>query len=228
MEYSPIPHLFFTAVLPQMDDPLELRVALMCFFLLARKKKAPRTVSAGELMTAAAEEQGKPLGRPELLVVLRRSVERGVLLELAVEDQDGNEEFLYLLHTERNRRAMEAIRDGRLALPRSPERWEPAPGPPPPQSNIFILYQDNIGLITPIIADELRDAEQRYPADWIAEAFAEAVTQEKRFWRYIARILERWTREGKGGRSGTHEGHPAPHVDPRDYARGPYAHLIKH
>ena len=227
MEYTPVPHLFVTAVLPHMDDPVELRAVLLAFFLLSTKRHPPRTVSVAEL-AAATVEQGKALGRPELLVALRHAVGRNALLELAVQDRSGAEEFLYLLNTERNRRAVAAIREGRLALAPSPERWEPAAGPPPAQSNIFSLYQDNIGLITPIIADELRDAEHRYPPDWITEAFAEAVAQEKRYWRYIARILERWAREGKGGRARTHGGNPPPHGDPRDYVRGPYAHLIKH
>lgn len=227
MEYTPIPHLFFTAVLPHMEDPVELRAVLLAFHLLSRKRQLPRMVGLSELTAFTADEGGRTLDRVELLVMLRHAVARNVLLELAVQDRHGGEELLFLVNTERNRRAVAAIREGRMALAPSPERWEPAAGPPP-QSNIFTLYQDNIGLITPIIADELRDAERRYPADWITEAFAEAVTQEKRYWRYIARILERWTREGKGGRSRTHGGHPAPHADPRDYIRGPYAHLIKH
>ncbi|MBI4497216.1 MAG: DnaD domain protein [Chloroflexi bacterium] len=228
MEYTPIPNLFFTAVLPHLDDPVELRAVLVVFSLLARQRHLPRMVRLAAVAACAAGWHGHAPGRSDLLVALRRAVARGVLLELAAQDRDGREEYFYLLNTERNRRAVTALREGRMALAPSPERWEPAPGPPPPQPNIFTLYQDNIGLITPIIADELRDAEQRYPTEWIAEAFAEAVAREKRYWRYIARILERWAREGKGGRAGTHGGHPAPHADPRASLRGPYAHLIKH
>jgi len=55
--------------------------------------------------------------------------------------------------------------------------------------NIFILYEQNIGLLTPPIADELRQAEQTYPAGWIEEAFREAVSLNKRSWRYIRAIL---------------------------------------
>ncbi|QLQ07827.1 MAG: DnaD domain protein [Anaerolineae bacterium] len=63
--------------------------------------------------------------------------------------------------------------------------------------NIFVLYEQNIGLLQPIIADELRDAELRYPADWIEDAFRIAVEQNKRAWRYIRAILERWATEGR-------------------------------
>ena len=64
-------------------------------------------------------------------------------------------------------------------------------------------YEDNIGILTPIVADELREAESHYPISWIDEAFKEAVTQNKRSWRYVSRILERWDREGRHhGKSG--------------------------
>jgi DnaD/phage-associated family protein len=56
-----------------------------------------------------------------------------------------------------------------------------------------------------MIADELREAEELYPLEWLEDAFREAVGQNKRSWRYIARILERWEREGRSnGEPGRH------------------------
>jgi DNA replication protein len=63
--------------------------------------------------------------------------------------------------------------------------------------NIFVLYEQNIGLLSPLIADELRDAAERYPAEWIEAAFREAVEHNKRNWRYIRAILRRWETEGR-------------------------------
>ena len=51
-------------------------------------------------------------------------------------------------------------------------------------------------MLSPIIADELRKAEQLYPATWIEKAFKEAVSRNRRNWRYIRRILERWELDG--------------------------------
>jgi len=67
----------------------------------------------------------------------------------------------------------------------------------PSTVNIFALYEQNVGIITPMIAEELKEAEKIYPPQWIEEAFKEAVTLNKRSWKYIARILERWASEGK-------------------------------
>jgi DnaD/phage-associated family protein len=75
------------------------------------------------------------------------------------------------------------------------EPLPPAEGTAAP--NIFTLYEENIGTITPLMADHLQEAEERYPADWIREAFREAVELNKRNWRYIAAILRRWEAEGR-------------------------------
>ncbi|HRO90206.1 MAG TPA: DnaD domain protein, partial [Promineifilum sp.] len=63
--------------------------------------------------------------------------------------------------------------------------------------NIFVLYEQNIGALTPLIADELREAERTYPPQWIEEAIKLAVTNNARRWRYIMAILERWRQEGR-------------------------------
>ncbi|HEV2474582.1 MAG TPA: DnaD domain protein, partial [Chthonomonadales bacterium] len=63
--------------------------------------------------------------------------------------------------------------------------------------NIFILYEQNIGLLSPLIADELKDAAEQYPVEWIEAAFREAVLHNKRKWSYIRAILRRWETEGR-------------------------------
>lgn len=63
---------------------------------------------------------------------------------------------------------------------------------------VFSLYEKNIGMLTPIIAEEINQALERWPPDWIADATKEAVAQNKRTWRYIEGILKRWERDGRG------------------------------
>jgi len=67
----------------------------------------------------------------------------------------------------------------------------------PLTANIYSLYENNIGAITPMIADALKDAEDTYPADWIADAMRLAVENNKRNWKYCEAILKRWQVEGK-------------------------------
>ncbi|MBS96869.1 MAG: DnaD domain protein [SAR202 cluster bacterium] len=66
-----------------------------------------------------------------------------------------------------------------------------------PQSNIYGLYEDNIGQMTPLLAEELKLAEKKYPNSWIQEAITEAVKNNIRNWKYISSILNRWQIEGR-------------------------------
>ena len=68
-----------------------------------------------------------------------------------------------------------------------------------PQENIFSLYETNVGMISPLVAEDLMDAERVYPWAWIQEAFKISVGLNKRNWRYISSILDRWSKEGKNG-----------------------------
>ena len=133
------------------------------------------------------------LAAEALLDGLERAVARGTFLHINVEGADGKMD-LYFLNTEKGRTAVDGITRG---------EWRPNPDEDAPitllveRPNIFILYEQNIGPLTPIIADELRDAEQTYPPRWIEEAITLAVANNARKWRYILTILERWRQEGK-------------------------------
>jgi DnaD/phage-associated family protein len=63
--------------------------------------------------------------------------------------------------------------------------------------SIYSLYEQNIGILTPIIGEQIGEAEDKYPAVWITDAIKESASQNKRSWAYISGILERWHREGK-------------------------------
>jgi DNA replication protein DnaD len=52
-----------------------------------------------------------------------------------------------------------------------------------------------------MMAEELREAEKEYPADWIADAFKIAVENNKRSWSYVRKILTRWQTEGRSERA---------------------------
>ncbi len=58
------------------------------------------------------------------------------------------------------------------------------------------LYEENIGMLTPAIAESLKDIAQKYPPGWFEEALTESVKLEHRNLKYIEAILERWKVEG--------------------------------
>ena len=202
VQYTPVPNPMFGTLLEQIDDVGELKCTLRLIWMLHRKKGYPKLVTLRELKAdrTLARSLARPDERPDIERAMSLAVKRGTFLEGA-DARSGD--TVYMLNSERDRAAMASIVEGRLTVDASTnvEPWEAALERP----NVFAIYEDNIGMMSPMIADQLREAEQRYPAAWIEDAFREAVENNKRSWRYVSRILERWSQEGRGdGELGRH------------------------
>ena len=196
-----VPSLFFAGVLPRIETVEELLVTLYFFYAQGRRRRSPPFVTRRELAADGALAralanlcgdggQAPDTGPSGLDRGLALAVERGSLLRVEAKG-DGRNEELYLMATPYNRRAAQRLAGADLRLE------EPLPPAAPAEPcNIFALYEENIGAITPLIADDLKDAEERYRPQWIEAAFREAVSLNKRSWRYIHSILRRWEAEG--------------------------------
>jgi DnaD/phage-associated family protein len=194
LDVTPLPNLFFSELAPAIDDLAELKVTLHIFWYLAHSKHA--YVRASELRVDRTLAHSLKINNvqpeQELDRALTRAAERGTLLHLKNADDD-----LYFLNNERGRRAHAEMQSTELPRPAA----APEPAAVTERPNIFALYEQNIGLLTPMLAEELKEAEQQFPVDWIAEAIKIAVEQNKRNWSYARRILERWKVEGRAERS---------------------------
>lgn len=221
-----LPTLFFSELLPAIDDLAELKVTLHVFWRIAERKRQVGGVALRELCKDNVLLQALPAGAEPALAMLnaalRHAVERGSLLRLKTDQGADDVEEWYFLNTESGRVLLDRVRRGEIDLGGAVLPDEVAI--PEDRANIFILYEQNIGLLQPLIAEELAEAENLYPAHWIEEAFKLAVDRNVRNWRYIRAILERWQAEGKGneefGRDYREDG--------RSYLTGKYADFIKH
>lgn len=202
-----IPDFFFTDLLPQIDDLAELKLTLHCFWLLNEQSGEYRYLRGADLrndaVLLASLTLDNDLRSPAeaLEEALARAVARNTLLRLEIEltaDQPASPPILdewYFVNTQKGRQAIALIRQGRLREVQSAIPDEARVRVQRP--NIFVLYEQNIGLLTPIIADQLRDLEKNYAPEWIQDAFAIAIGRNKRNLRYIQSILKRWETDGR-------------------------------
>ncbi|HEY1348396.1 MAG TPA: DnaD domain protein [Ktedonobacteraceae bacterium] len=230
--YVPVPEIFFTVLLPEIEDTAELKVTLYLFWLLAQKQGNPRCVSDRELLNdrgllRGLRRQGDPRpGEERLRLGLDQAVARGTLLRIHLKllsEISGEEEVIswYFFNTARSRKVVKDLQgtevlparlleehaqvaqaqmmNAGLATQASPRHdgQRPHVQVQVERPNIFQLYEQNIGLLTPMLVSQLEDAQDRYPADWIESAFNEAVQRNKRNWKYISAILRRWETEGR-------------------------------
>lgn len=226
IEFTPIPNVFFSSLLSQIDDMAELKTTLHVMAALYRKKGYPRFVTYQELLGNAGLMRSlkATAESPEetLREALKKAAERGTLLHLAL-DRDGTSEDVYFLNDKSGRQAVSKIKSGEIILTGLKVK-EQAYVEPEEQPNIFKLYEDNIGMLDPMIAEQLRDAEKVYPQDWIRDAIKEAVNQSIHKWSYISAILASWAAEGRS--DGTYQ-RDFKKTDPDKYIKGKYGHMVQ-
>jgi len=225
MEFTPIPNFFLSAILPRINDLSELKTTLHVLAALYRKRGYPRFVTYGELLGNASLMKSLRGGDKPPDEVLRDALamvtRRGTIIHMAL-DRDGTTENVYFLNTESDRRVVAKIQGGELklsGLKAMGQTYAEVEEPP----DIFTLYEQNIGMLTPRIAEQLVDAEKLYPESWIRDAIKEAINQNVRKWSYISAILERWSAEGKS--DGTYQRYSK--TDPKRYLGQKYDHMVR-
>jgi DnaD/phage-associated family protein len=120
---------------------------------------------------------------------LAQASARGSLLRV-----EANGTSWYLFNTSESRKALVRIEREGLALDADARPLEPVAAEFP---NIFRLYEQNIGPLTPLIVDELKEAEAEYPPSVIEDAFRIATENNARKWSYVRAILKDWARGNK-------------------------------
>jgi DNA replication protein len=196
----PLPGTFFTELLPQIDNLWELKVTLYAFWLLDHMEGAFRYITRSDFNENNDFLSGFSLNARQASASLddglQRAVKRGTLLRVELEVEQGVEK-LYFLNSPRGRAAVHAIERGEWRYTGDAQRPVDIREDVP---NIYRLYEENIGALTPMIAEELKEAEDTYPAEWISDAFRIAVENNVRNWRYVSAILTRWKEKGRDER----------------------------
>ena len=220
---TPIPAQFFSELLPQIDDLGELKLTLYVIWNLGQQEGTLRFVRYSDLRADAALLASLAL-QPESAVeildgALRRALQRGTLLS-ATAQIGRQKDTVYFLNSLRGRAALRALENGEL-LSELTERLPVALAPERP--NIYRLYEENIGPLTPLMAETLTDAENTYSLEWIEEAIRLAVHKNARHWRFVEAVLRSWKEKGRHGTNRQDS-----EKDSRQYLEGEYADYLDH
>ena len=206
--FTQLPDSFFQ-LLKEIDDAAELKVIIYFLWRVEHTDGPFRALCETDF---DAKELG--LAADEIKSGLEKAVQRGSILR-----SEHEAEVFYFLNSPRGRAAAEAFAKG---------QWRKSAGilstPPVERPNVFKLYEENIGPLTPLIADVLKDAEELYEPEWIADAIELAVKNNKRNWKYCEAILKRWKEEGRGEKQDRRD----PEKDRRKYVEGKYSDFIEH
>ncbi len=174
----------FIRLMNEIGDVAELKITLFAIWRIEHIEGNFRALCETDF-----ETESLGLSVDEIQRGLGKCLERGTLLKAEHEA-----DVFYFLNSPRGRLAAEAFAKG---------HWRDVGkimSAPLNKSNIFKLYEENIGALTPLLSDMLREAEKNYPSAWFEEAFEIAVSRNIRNWKYVEAILTRWKENGKDER----------------------------
>ena len=206
--FTQLPDSFFHHLLNGISDADELKVTLYAIWRIEHIDGPFRALCETDF-----DPKDLGLSAAEAASGLNKAVERGSLLK-SVHEAD----VFYFLNSPRGRAAAQAFAKGDW---RASAQVKPVPVERP---NIFKLYEENIGPLTPIIADMLREAEKEYRNEWFEEAFEIAVTRNVRNWKYVEAVLKRWKEKGKNERKDQQNAGE----DFKRYSEGEFSEYFKH
>ncbi len=204
--FAYLPDTFFHQLLDQIDEVAELKVTLYALWRIQQMDSPTRALRESDF-----RPKDLGLSAEQIRTGLQGAVRRGTLLRPR-EEADA----LYFLNSPRGRVAANAVLHGEDVDASVAAVFE--------RPNIFRLYEENIGPLTPLIADALKDAEVTYSPEWIAESIELAVKHNKRSWKYCEAILKRWKDEGRGKKQDRRDAEK----DRDKYIKGEYADYIEH
>jgi DNA replication protein len=191
-----VPDEVFRDVIPRIRDVAELKVVLEVARIAAETGRPgvwlDELLRPRSLRVVVARESPVP-EEDRLREVLARAVANGFLLRVTVGEADGR--AIYFLAGEASRKVVERLAGGDsvvagevgLADHESAVIVRPT---------IYAFFEQHVGPLTPIVAEQLRQAERAYPRRWLEDAILTAAEQNHRAWRYIESILLRWEERG--------------------------------
>jgi DNA replication protein len=218
---TPIPGPFFTQLLPVIKSLAELKVVLYAFWFLDHLEGMGKYFTYFDFCEDKVFLEGLGTDPEKLLQEsMDQATDHGIFLRVGMEKDKEDSELIYFLNTPRGRAAARALQQG---------NWKPGTEQHLPvtfemeRPNIFRLYEENIGPLTPILSEMLREAELNYPTDWIEDALRIAIKKNVRNWRYIEAVLKSWQEKGRH-----EETRSDSEKDRRKYIEGEYGDLIEH
>ena len=173
--FTRMPDAFFRQLLQKITDADELKVTLYALWRIEHIEGKFRALRETDF-----DAQALGLTADEIAAGLDKAQKRGSILKFQREA-----DVVYFLNSPAGRAAAEAFTKG---------QWQESAANLSmlliERPNIFKLYEENIGPLTPLIADALKDAEATYSDVWVADAIERAVKRNVRNWQFIQAALK--------------------------------------
>ena len=184
-----VPNAVLGRVLSTIDDADEIRLILRAIWLLEHQRGYPRYITRDDLRRDRVLSVAIP-DQPDFDRILKSAVDRGVFVEVSI-----NNNICLMLNTESARRALIEVSPTTENSNKDDNGWETAAASTGP-ADAFRAYEENIGILSPMIRQSILAALEDFTDDDITRAVRIAVENESRSWSFVAGVLRRWARDG--------------------------------
>ena len=184
-----IPNAVLGRVLASIDDADEIKLIFRAIWLLEHQRGYPRYITRDDLrrdrvLSVAIADQS------DFDRILKSAIERGVFVEVSI-----NNNICLMFNTESARRATIEVAQTTDISNKDDNSWETA-AVSTKTDDAFRAYEENIGLLSPMIRQSILAALEDFTDEDITRAVRIAVENESRSWSFVAGVLRRWARDG--------------------------------
>lgn len=194
--YTQTPNELFDSLLKNMgyaELKIVLAVIRITFGYHREGEEVKATLSQMQRMTG--------LSRPAVLAGAQKAEDSG-LIEKRFSETGELLWMVKLLYQDGKATLPEAVKQVYHPIPiketekKGKETVTAAAAPPRVSPEVLEVYQNNIGLPTPVILDDLEQAERTYSAAWVVEALKETARARVKRFAYTQKILANWQANG--------------------------------
>lgn len=184
-----VPNAVLGRVLSTIDDADEIKLILRAIWLLEHQRGYPRYITRNDLRRDRILSVTIP-DQSDFDQILKSAIERGVFVEASI-----NNNTCLMLNTESARRASIEVSPLTGSLNEDNNGWE-TPAASTRSDDAFRTYEENIGILSPMIRQSILAALEDFTDEDITHAVRIAVENESRSWSFVAGVLRRWARDG--------------------------------
>ncbi len=195
-----VPNAVLGRVLSHTDDADTIKLILRSIWLLERKRGYPPFLTIEDLrrdrVLSLVIGDSSAFER-----TVASAIKLGVLAEVSLSGKK-----CLMLNTESAQRATSEAAVPSEVDEDDDDGWD-APAASQMPTDAFRAYEENIGVLSPMIRESILSALEDFTDEDITHAVRIAVENESRSWSFVAGVLRRWTREGvpherRDGKSG--------------------------
>lgn len=184
-----VPNAVLGRVLTNINDADEIKLILRAIWLFEHQRGYPRYITHDDLRRDRVLSVVIP-DQSDFDRILKSAVERGVFVEVSI-----NDNICLMFNTESARRASIEVSPTANDLNTDNNGWE-TPAASTGSADAFRAYEENIGILSPMIRQSILAALEDFTDEDITRAVRIAVENESRSWSFVAGVLRRWARDG--------------------------------